>query len=116
LQGTPLLTTPSSTSSYVVMRTPSENYPDAFDMEDHDCWRAPLPTSTLVSTPKVAVFRKDQMMFSEQCFEEVSLFSRYVCLSLLVGNENYSTISAAIGFGHHPLPAKSRFIIASTRH
>ncbi|PSN39751.1 hypothetical protein C0J52_26036, partial [Blattella germanica] len=38
LQGTPLLATPSSTtSSYVVMRTPSENYPDSFDVDDHDC-------------------------------------------------------------------------------
>ncbi|KDR18267.1 hypothetical protein L798_07845 [Zootermopsis nevadensis] len=38
LQGTPLLATPSSTSSsYIVMRTPSENYPDTFDVEDRDC-------------------------------------------------------------------------------
>ncbi|XP_069701878.1 D(2) dopamine receptor [Periplaneta americana] len=38
LQGMPLLATPSSTSSsYVVMRTPSENYPDAFHVEDDDC-------------------------------------------------------------------------------
>jgi hypothetical protein len=59
LQGTPLLATPSSTSSYVVMRTPSENYPDAFDVEDDDCWIPPLPTSELVSTPEAKAFTEE---------------------------------------------------------
>lgn len=41
------------------MRTPSENHPDTFDVEDHDCWIPPLPTSELVSTPEAEAFTEE---------------------------------------------------------
>jgi hypothetical protein len=60
LQGTPLLATPSSTSSsYIVMRTPSENYPDTFDVEDHDCWTAASSSLTERHTKELRCFKRN---------------------------------------------------------